>query len=288
MSTPPDRPGGPFAPAHYLLFYAQPPAEETAGARTWYARGQSMVVAYSETAPGAVLERSAQDTEYCVLVPDEGSAAVVQAGRESVAVDGFSLAFVPPGESSVTLPAGGPVVRLFTLNADLADRCGDWDDNPRIPPVQLWPDPPGEPRVRVYSLATPPGEGCFGRIYRGRAFMINYIEPSIGPRDPSTLSPHHHDDFEQCSLALEGDFVHHLRWPWTANRHHWREDEHVPCGSPSVAIIPPPAIHTTEATGPGRNVLVDVFCPPRLDFSQRPGWVLNAEDYPLPETLGVA
>jgi hypothetical protein len=212
--------------------------------------------------------------------------AVVSAGTETVEIPGAHITIVPPGDSNITFPDGGAFVRLFTTASDdLVALCSNREayalPHPHIPPLQRWPDPPAGFRIRSYSLDVTAQEGRFGRIWRCTTFMVNVFEP-VGPRDTTKLSPHHHDDFEQCSLAVSGSYVHHLRWPWTANAAHWREDDHMVCPAPSIAVIPPLSIHTSASIAPADNVLVDIFSPPRRDFSEMDGWVLNADEYPKP------
>lgn len=276
-----------FAGAEYGLYYDAPPQEEDANGKTWLTRGQNFVIAYTEAKPGAVFARKGQVDEYVVLVPNHGTPVTAEAGGQTEEVDGYSLIVMPPGDSAVRLPQGGVIVRLFsTRSADLAARCHNAasyaEDHPNIPPFESWPEPVGGYKVRVYSLDVPDEPGRFGRIWRCTTMMVNYLPAQVGPRDITKLSPHFHDDFEQCSLALEGSYTHHLRWPWTIDMNQWREDEHAYVKSPSVTVIPPPAIHTSRGMDEGVNQLVDIFSPPRLDFSQKPGWILNAADYPMP------
>jgi len=276
-----------FSSAVYARFYDSPPQEETPTGRTWLARGQNFIVAYSDAKAGAMLERRGQPDEYVLLLPDEGAGATIVANGERQQVPGYTITMIPPGDSSIELAEDGRAIRLFSSqSADLAAACSNADDyrepHPHIPPFQPWPEPVGGYRIRSYSLDVPEEPGRFGKIWRCTTFMVNVFPPAIGPRDTAKLSPHHHDDFEQCSLAIGGAYLHHLRWPWTPDQADWREDEHELCGSPSICVIPPRVIHTSAAVDPGTNLLVDIFSPPRTDFSKMPGWVLNADEYPAP------
>jgi hypothetical protein len=256
-----------FAAAEYVKFHTLPPAETAAQSRTWYGRGQNMVVSYSECQPGARFARSGQLDEYMLVLPEAGEGAVIEAGAERVEVPGFSLAIVPPGDSLVTMRQKGLLIRVIsTRNTDIAllaaNAAAYGHQHPNIPPFKDWPAPPAGYRIRHYSLDVPAKPGRFGRIFRCTTMMINMLPFEPAPRDTAKLSPHHHDDFEQ----------------------YWRNDDHEHCPSPSIAVIPPPAIHTSAATDTAGNQLVDIFSPPRLDFSKQDGWVLNADEYPMPGT----
>lgn len=276
-----------FADPDYGLFYETEPQIADDAARTWLTRGQHFLVSYTRAKAGAVLSRSAQPDEYVVVFPDRGEGGVVEANGQRVDVEGYSLVIVPPGASTVTSTAGGQIVRIFSTQAeDLCAQCSNAESyaepHPNLPPLEPWPEPVGGYKIRVYSLDVPPQPGRFGRIFRCTTLMVNFLDPQVGPRDVTKLSPHHHDDFEQGSLALEGSFVHHMRWPWTTNLNMWKEDVHPHVKSPSLTVIPPPAIHTSRGMDAGVNQLVDIFAPPREDFSLQPGWVLNGDEYPMP------
>jgi hypothetical protein len=277
-----------FAAAEYVKFHDLPGHQSTNPGRTWYARGQNFVISYSEAAPGTVLSRENQADEYFVLVPERGVEVAIATPQESRMVAGHCLVIVPPGRSSVTAGSAGLIIRVFSAqSADLAAVAANAASyarpHPNIPPYAPWPAPPAGYGIRTYDLDVAPREGRFGRIWRCSTLMINVLPLEPGPRDTARLSPHHHDDFEQGSLALQGSFTHHIRWPWTANLADWRADDHEVCPAPSLAVIPPPAIHTSAGSSPVMNQLVDIFSPPRTDFSNMPGWVLNADEYPMPQ-----
>lgn len=288
--TPPAPPAaarGQAADADYLRFHDEP-GTPLDGATRWRGRSQNLVLDLLEVRPGFVLEHPGGPDETGLLLPDTGPSVVVTAGDETVEVPGHTLTFLPPGPVRLEFAAAGRAVVLSTTRTPgLADEAANADNyevaHANVPPLTPWPEPVGGYRVRTYSLDVPTlGTPPF-RLFRCSSFMVNFIDPRTGPRDTTKMSPHDHADFEQLSLVLDGEYVHHLRWPWTPDLSEWRDDEHERMGAPSLMVIPPPTVHTSQAVGEGRNHLVDLFSPPRRDFSSQDGWVLNSADYPMPE-----
>lgn len=271
-------------PATCLKAYASPPRLSEASSRTWITRGGNFVVAISEVTAGAVLERDDNPDEYMMLLA--GTGATVAAGGELIEAESESLTIVPPGASRITTKGPGHVVRV------LSDRCVDFAaeaDNAAVyaggakdvVPLVPWPAPPGGYKLRNYKPFSYDKPETNMRVFRCTNLMMNVITKRTAPRDTTKLSPHAHEDFDQASLLLEGDYIHHMRYPWTADLAEWRDDEQIAVGSPSVLVIPPKAIHTSRNVGTKRSWLIDIFAPPRVDFSKR-GLVLNADDYPMP------
>ncbi|NML46489.1 hypothetical protein HHL11_22275 [Ramlibacter sp. G-1-2-2] len=266
-------------------WYDQAPQIEAPGVRTWVARGANFIVTFSEVAAGARLQRRGQVDEYMVFLPD--ATATIRAGSEQVQAGAESLTIVPPGDSEIVVERAGQVVCVYShLAADLLALAGNGADYaagaPDVAPLVPWPTPADGFKLRHYPLAQYTQADSNMRIFRSTNLMLNVMTPRMVARDVRKLSPHQHADFEQGSLAIKGDWVHHLRYPWVADMNAWREDEHPEMGSPSLAVIPPKVIHTSRNLNDGGAWLVDIFAPPRMDFSSKPGKVANENDYPLP------
>ncbi len=117
--------------------------------------------------------------------------------------------------------------------ARLAGDAGLYDDGaPEVKPTAEWPMPTDGYRLRTYRLADIDASGGMVNAFRTRKLMVAPYDRFLEPRDETALTPHSHADFEQASVALEGDWIHHLRAPWTANRHDSRPDDHLEIGKP--------------------------------------------------------
>lgn len=278
----------PFAGSQYVRFEEVPPSQS--GPPTWWVRGANVLVGYTDVgATAGSLPVTSSSDEWMLLLPDEAAAAMVEVGGERRELQG--LVVIPPGDVHVEVTGSGAAVAILPAHAAPTIEPGavnaDAYDVPRldVAPVIRWTPVEGH-RLRSYRLAVDPEPGRFGRIWQCSTLMVNYLEPIEGPRDRRKLSPHSHDDFEQLSLALRGEYVHHLRWPWGSDATQWRDDEHERCSAPSVAVIPPRALHTSEAVSDGTNQLLDIFSPPRSDFAEQ-GWVLNGSEYEPPAATSV-
>ena len=133
-----------FGSSTYARFYDTPPQQDEALHKTWYARGQNFVIAYSDAEAGASFERNGQPDEYVLLLPDEGTAVTVEAKGEKRDIGGFTITMIPPGDSRVTVTAGGRVIRLIsTQSVDVAALASNADTyagpHPQVPPFKPWP-----------------------------------------------------------------------------------------------------------------------------------------------------
>jgi mannose-6-phosphate isomerase-like protein (cupin superfamily) len=272
-------------PASVARWHDQQPQQEAPGARTWVARGANFVVTVTDARPGVRLERRTQADEYMVYLPECG--ATLRAGNEVVEAEAQSVTIVPPGHSEVIVEGTGQVVRVFSHLAHdliaLASNAAEYANAPAdVAPLEPWPTPADGFRLRTYPLAQHTQDDSNMRIFRCTNLMLNVLTPRMVPRDVHKLSPHSHADFEQGSLALRGQWIHHMRYPWVPDMSAWRDDEHIEVGSPSLTVIPPKAIHTSRNLNEGGAWLLDIFAPPRMDFSSKPGKVANERDYPMP------
>jgi mannose-6-phosphate isomerase-like protein (cupin superfamily) len=268
--------------------YSEAPQQVGKGVRSWITRGANFTVLISQAESGAVLTGTAKDEQFVYTL--EGG-VVVTAGVEQQTLGVEDLAIVPPGEWIIRFQQPGTLVQLVTADEDVAKAAPNAahyaGGAPEVAPIVAWPEPVGGHALRRYSTLAAYARGGMVHAFRTRKLMMVPYARFLEPRDETQLSPHAHADFEQGSIALEGEWLHHLRVPWTANRRDWRPDVHLQIGSPSTTIIPAGVIHTSQGIAGEGMRLIDVFAPPRADFSER-GWVDNAADYPMPTANGSA
>jgi len=283
-------PAGDGYAAPEFLDFTVIPANSTLplGSRQWISRGQNYILVYTQPVAGEILFDASTQFEQVVLLVQADSAVAVEGGGDDATATGETLVILPPGPSKIVASGTGAIVQLLQHDEPgWAERCLNADsyaqDHPRVAILEPWPEPVGGYRLRVYPMADVPADPKrFGRIFRSRAFMVNFFPAGNGPRDPAKMSPHFHDDFEQCSLTVAGTYIHHIQTPWGTDANNWRPEDHGLVNSPSVTVIPPPTVHTSQAMSWDVNHLIDIFSGPRHDFSAQSGWVLNADEYPMP------
>jgi mannose-6-phosphate isomerase-like protein (cupin superfamily) len=256
------------------------------GTRRWAARGQNFVVELIKaTARG---RRVTVASEYeTILLPLDAEVSLAT-GNEEINAPARSVCVAPPGVLRITLAEGGRCVVLCSSRADpdapvpLNAARHQALDSRILPSTPAWIRKTGGRSIDVFLVdqIKAPADSPRLKMFQSSTMSINWAEYE-GPRDRRALSPHSHSSFEQGSLALEGEFVHHLRWPWSKDATQWREDAHVKLGSPSLMVVPPDVVHTTEGVGDGHHLLIDVFSPPRRDFIEK-NWVANSGNYSTP------
>lgn len=270
-----------------LLDLAQPPGATPTVARHWTGRAQNFAVAWHQAGVAAA-SAACESADETLLIVLDAPVGIAGAGDDAEAPV-RSICILPPGAWQLNLRPGATCVVLSSLREGIAagafNETAYAERDPRIAPVgPPWRALRNASEVRIFSIDSiaAPKDKPRLKMLQTATLSINWVEYE-GPRDRRALSPHSHTSFEQGSLALAGDFVHHLRVDWGQDADAWQDDQHARLGSPSLMVVPVHTIHTSEGVGPGRHLLIDVFSPPRSDFIAK-GWVANSGDYAAPET----
>ncbi|PZU61225.1 MAG: hypothetical protein DI547_02095 [Sphingobium sp.] len=215
-----------------------------------------------------------------------GGGATLTGAYGTLPVSADAVAILPPGEHGLSLASGGLALVLATDRPDLpvsaAINAGEPDDG-RIAPTGVpyaRAEPLRRPWISLIADIAPPAGNPRLRFLQSATMSINLVAYD-GPRGKTALSPHKHADIQQGTLAIAGDYVHHLRTPWGKDANQWIADVHLPAAPGTLLLIPPELIHTTEGVGDTRHVLIDIFAPVRRDFRDK-GWIANAGDYAPP------
>jgi len=250
---------------------------------SWIVRARNFAIVYTR---GAARSRYVHRLEAESFVYIASGSVTLVAGQVSATLAGEALAVVPPGDLEIVLHEAGEFIQVVTADEAIVGKAANAsvyaDGAPEVAPVEPWPMPVKGYGLRTYSMDDIYATGGMVNAFRTRKLMIVPYARFLEPRDETRLTPHAHADFEQGSVALEGEWVHHLRVPWGPDRRTWQADQHLEIGSPSTTIIPAGMIHTSQGLSGEGMRLIDVFSPPRMDFSLRPGVVRNADDYPMP------
>lgn len=254
----------------------------------WLMRAHNFEVEWVELAPGSTGAQYESIFE-SLLIAEGGAVEVVtqtEHGKTCQAtIPDHAVGLLPAGRHQLRSMAPARAALITSQRSDIQGRrvINAEGCDPRDPRVL----PTGKPYRRTHPIegiqvlpldmikASPDKPRL--KMLQTETLSLNLVEYN-GPRNRAELSPHSHANFEQGSLALAGEFVHHLRVPWGGDANLWREDEHLSAGSPSLLVIPVELVHTTEGVGEGRHYLIDVFSPPRKDFISK-GWVFNSADY---------
>ena len=248
---------------------------------TRYMRTQNSLVAWSgSTALPAELALDSA-AEFVVVLPDVG--AVLTSGNLRINAPARSISIVPAGAATIAWNAPGRAIQIFSPAPDaLAARAVNAADYaaPRsgIRPIGVPLAFRGEAGIRVYPIDEwRPVAGRKAPTFQTATMNIMWLEQD-GPHDATQLNPHAHDDFEEAALVVAGEYVAHLRTPWTGDARLWRVDEHAPCQPGTLVVVPPTVIHAAEGRGEGLHLMLNIFSPACADHIAN-GLVLNAGDY---------